>query len=112
MAYYLVFISCVFVCTIGAGLLYFRSVWIRQGYEGRNKILELFEVKSFYIHVIGFLFVLVVEGMIFLPPVVDYSFPTAVWLFVGGIFSGVLGSEIFVDLKKSMNKLSGIADKH
>ncbi len=111
MAYYLVFISFIYLCTICAGLLYFRSVWIRQGYEGANKILELFEVKSFYIHVIGFLFILVVEGMIFLPPVVDYDFPTAVWLFVGGVFSAVLGSEIVVDVKKSISKMTPRGDK-
>ena len=107
----MVFISLIFLATIFAGLRYFRSVWIRQGYEGRNKILELFEVKSFYIHVIGFLFILVAEGMIFLPPIVHYDFPTAVWLFVGGIFTGVLGSEVVVDVKKSMNKLSHSGDK-
>lgn len=106
MTFYKAFVSCIFAIEVGAATLYFRSVWIKEGYIGANKIFELFEVRTYYLHVMGFLFLFVVTGMIFMPPIIHYAFPWEAWTFVAAIFASVFGSEVVLDFKKAIKKMA------
>lgn len=88
--------------TITAFALYFRSVWVRGGYEGKNRILELFEVNRVYIHVTGFIFILTLEVMIFGGK--DYPWPA--WSCVISVITAAIGSELYVDFKKSIKNIN------
>lgn len=102
--YYQTWVVCIFIVELVGIITYFTSVWIRSGYEGTDKQLDLLETGAYYKHVIGFLFVLVATGMIFLPPIAGYVYPDAAWLFMAGVFAGILGTEVYVDVKKSFMK--------
>lgn len=78
---------------------YFYSVWIRKGYMGKDGILDLFETKAFYLHVVGFIFVGVIMWMIHR----DQNEREA-WIVVGSISGGIFGGEIVADLKKSFKR--------
>jgi hypothetical protein len=82
--------------------LYFRSVWVRKGYEGKNQILELFEVTRFYKHIMGFLFMIVLELMIFS----KQEFPVVAWTIVLAGLAGFNGTELYLDFRKSLKTIN------
>lgn len=108
--FYLYFVISLFCVELLAALLYFTSVWVRQGYSGKDKQLDLFETGVYYKHVIGFLFVFVVTGMVFIPPLIEYAFPGEAWIFMGGIFTAIMGTEIFIEKKFFTKKSSSTID--
>lgn len=109
--YYQSFVVALFITELVTIIVYFTSVWVRSGYEGKDKQLDLIETGAYYKHVIGFLFILVVTGMTFLPPIAGYAFPDAAWLFMGGIFAGILGTELYLDVRKSFIKTGKFNEK-
>lgn len=102
--FYESFVIALFIVELIAAIIYFASVWVRQGYAGHDKQLDLFETGVYYKHVVGFLFVLIATGMIFIPPIISYTFPDAAWIFLGGIFAAIMGTELYMDIKKSIVK--------
>lgn len=97
--FYQTFVVTMLIVEVVAAGLYFTSVWVRSGYEGKDKQLDLLETGAYYKHVIGFLFVLVSTGVIFLPPIMGTHFPTEVWWFLGAMFTAILGAEVFTDVR-------------
>jgi len=108
--FYESFVVSLFLVELIAAIIYFASVWVRQGYAGHDNQLDLFETGVYYKHVVGFLFVLIATGMIFIPPIINYRFPDAAWLFLGGIFAAIMGTEVYMDIKKSIFKSKPTAD--
>lgn len=78
--------------TIIIGIVIFRSVWIRKGYEGVNEQLELHETKAFITHVIGFLCFLEIQHLDTIEPLLNHKYSEMRYWLVG---SGFLGSGLF-----------------
>jgi len=79
--------------TILAAIFLFKSVWVRGGYEGPNKILELHEVDKLVAHIIGFFCLLELQYMDTMEPLINYTYPDyRYWLFG----SGFLGSGLYL----------------
>lgn len=87
--------------TVLAFALFFRSVWIRKGYAGKNRILEPHEVRMIYVHVGGAVFSLVVEVMIFS----RWEFIWVAWTIPGAVIASVFGTEIYFDIKKATKSI-------
>lgn len=90
----------IMLITVIAFAVYFRSVWVRGGYEGKNRILELFEVNRVWLHVVGFIMVLVMENMIFS----QREYTHYAWVGVITMLGGICGSEVYMDIKKSLKQ--------
>lgn len=82
-----------------AAARYFRSVWVRQGYEGSNKIFELFEVKVFHLHVAAFILLFTLAWMIY-----RRNNEREAWVLVGTLLTGIFGGEIIDGLKRKTKK--------
>jgi uncharacterized membrane protein YhaH (DUF805 family) len=90
-----------FTATIG--IIIFKSVWLRDGYAGINKILEDHEVGKFITHVLSFLCLLSLQTMVATQPLIDYRYNEFLYFLFA---SGILGSGVF-----SIAEKFGVASK-
>lgn len=97
----------VMIATIVGTCIYFHSAWVRGGYTGKDKILDLFETNRLYIHVAGMFIVLTFEQMVFSTK----DFATAAWIIVGSILGGIFGIEVYMDSKKILDRIKRNRDK-
>lgn len=83
----------VILFTATIGIIIFKSVWLRDGYAGLNKILEDHEVGKFITHVLSFLCLLSLQTLVATQPLITYVYNEALYyLFASGIIgSGVYG---------------------
>lgn len=78
---------------------YFQSVWVRDGYVGINKIFELFEVKVFNLHVVGFILLVILVWMIH-----KDNTSREAWILVGSLLGAIFAGEIADGLKSRTRK--------
>lgn len=74
------------------GIIIFKSVWLRDGYAGLNKILEDHEVGKFITHVLSFLCLLSLQTLIATQPLITYQYPEFLYFLMA---SGILGSGVY-----------------
>lgn len=97
----------VMIATIVGTCVYFHSAWVRGGYTGKDKILDLFETNRLYIHVAGIFVVLTFEQMVFS----NKDFEAGAWIIVGTILGGIFGVEVYMDSKKILDRIKRNRDK-
>lgn len=100
MYWYIAIVTFILLMIVLAAILYFRSIWVRKGYEGLNDRLELHEVRQVWLDVIGFIFILVIAAMILSQPIIHYEFQWYSYAICSAIITYVLGKEFYIDLKR------------
>lgn len=98
----LIFMVLIFI----SALIIFRSVWVRKGYEGFDKILVDKEVSLFMSHVLAFA---LLEVFVFMVIFLKYVAPPSYVFWICG--AGFLSPEVIQILHFVMNKAKSLKGK-
>jgi len=94
------------ICVAVAAIVLFRSVWVKEGYAGLDKILVDKEVSLFMSHVLAFI---LLEVFIFLIIFINYVQPPQYVFYICG--AGFLSPEAMQVMHFIMDRIKSIKRK-